>query len=157
MSQNRQVKIVWDASVNAYRMTSPWIKELKEFMGTQIPHSDRAWDADQRTWTFTEKHLDNITKLLKLVGAQPTTLTRQQVEAAAQQNAQQQASQAAAAARLAIEPVVMQFVRTVPFDAMKRAYLSAAMSLHPDRGGDATKMTALNESWQRIAKEIYGQ
>jgi hypothetical protein len=157
-TQTKQITIVWDSTVSAYRMTSPWIKELKEFMSAQMPHSDRDWDANTKTWTFVEKQLPNVQNLLKLLGLTATVMLRQQVEAAQQQQQQQANTHAQAVVRNAIEPVVMQFVRTVPYDAMKKAYLLASLALHPDKvGGDGTQQATLNTAWQRIEKEIYGK
>src|SRR5207245_10426113 len=53
------------------------------------------------------------------------------------------------------EDAVVAFMNLVPYDAAKRCFLLAAQTHHPDKGGDAQKMSKLNELWSRIEKEFY--
>lgn len=152
----QKVKIIWDDTIQAYRLTSPFIKELREFLSQRVPHSDRHWDDQHNNWVYVERQHDNVMQVLKLIGASVTCVTRQQCEAQAQ--ASQQA--AARSGKAPIDTVVMQFIRLTPLSALKKAYLGAAMEIHPDRSLDPdakTKMATLNEAWERIQKEIYGQ
>ena len=52
-----------------------------------------------------------------------------------------------------LNEVLLDFVLLLPNDALQKAYRSAAMTLHPDRGGDMEKMARLNALWQRIETE----
>lgn len=43
-----------------------------------------------------------------------------------------------------------KFARLLPYSAAKAAYRAAATALHPDHGGDQTKMVALNLLWEKL-------
>jgi hypothetical protein len=149
------VRVWWDASVSAYRVSFPYNKELVEFLGKQIPVSDRHWDSQTNIWTCVERTLTPLLAFFKLLGVTANVITRQQME---QQAAQQQARGSITAQRVKpLDTVLCEFMRLLPYTAAQTAYRKAAMELHPDRGGDAAKAAALNDSWSRIAKEVYGQ
>jgi hypothetical protein len=53
--------------------------------------------------------------------------------------------------------VTREFLKLIPFEAARKAYLAAASTYHPDRGGgDAEKMSALNEMWEFLQINLYG-
>lgn len=161
-SQTQQsVRIWWDASVQAYRLASPFNKALVDALKQHIPVSDRSYDPQTKIWTFVEKQLAALQALLTIIGLPPIVITRQQVE---QQQQQQAASQSqsngslpATQRGLPLSDVVLQFVRVVPYDAMLKAYRLAALALHPDRGGSPDAMSTLNATWSRLEKDIYGR
>ena len=154
MSPNAQVSIWWDTSVHAYRMTSPFNRELVDAIKSFIPVSDRSYDPATKVWTFVERQFAPLQNLMNTMRLTPTVITRAQAEQAA--NASQ--NQANAQRAKALDVVVMEFVRLVPADAMLKAYRAAAMQLHPDKqGGDGSKMSSLNAAWDRLQKELYGQ
>lgn len=146
------IRIWWDTSVSAYRMASPFSQELVDVLHKVIPYSDRSFDKPTKIWTFNEPHLTPLLSTLKLLGVSPTVITRQQAEAAATQS---HAGAAASTRGEPIDAVIVRFVRLVPADAMQKAYRAAAIAMHPDKGGDANKMSALNAAWDRIQKEVY--
>ena len=156
MTPNLQIRIWWDTSVQAYRMASPYNSELVEVLHTVIPYSDRVFDKQTKMWTFVEKYLIPLEKMLVgTMGFQPQIVTRVQVET--QQSQQSQTSSAPATRGKAIDVVLVEFMKLLPFDAAKAAYRRAVMELHPDKGGDPRKASSLNEAWSRIEKELYGQ
>jgi len=151
MTPVTNVRIWWDAPIAAYRLSSPYSKDLVEGLKATIPISDRSFDPTTKVWTFVERQLDPLLKFLKLMNVQPVVVTRQQVEAASQSTPQGPRKGAALA------EVALEFIRVAGPDAMLKAYRAAAMTLHPDRGGSMDKMSALNAAWERLQKEVYGQ
>src|SRR5271166_3014463 len=156
MTPQPTIRIWWDTTVLAYRVTSPYNKELVDFLGKSIPVSDRSFDTQTKIWTVVEKQLPPLLAFLTLMQMKPVVVTRQQVEATA---AQSQTSGAQAAQRgRPLDTVILEFVRLLPYDAARKAYRAAALDLHPDKNnGDGSRMTTLNADWDRIAKEVYGQ
>lgn len=147
MAKTLRVSVMWDETVQAYRITWPYAPVLIQDFEKLVPYRDRHWDEQSRTWTLVESWYNDVMKLLQLYGCIVTSTTRQQVEAANAASPKQQP----------IEVVVMQFVRLTPPDAMKKAYLLGSMQLHPDRGGDKDKFAAFSTAWSRIEKEVYGK
>lgn len=150
------IRIWWDTNVAAYRLTSPYSKELVDILKKKIPVSDRSFDPQTKIWTFTEQWLTPLTSLLKAFSWQATVITRAQAEAASQGQSKTSSSPAK---QSKLDDVLVQFVRLLPFEAAQSAYRKAAMLLHPDRGGTGSmeKMQALNVAWTRLEKELYGQ
>lgn len=149
MSPAGSVRIWWDASVQAYRLTSPFNKDLVDAIKTHVPVSGRSYDPPAKMWTFTEQYLTPLMNLFKVMGVSPTVLTRQQVEAA------QQSSPDGAQRGKPLPDLAVEFLRNCGLDAAQKAYRYAAMLNHPDRGGDMQKMSALNAAWDRIQKELF--
>lgn len=54
--------------------------------------------------------------------------------------------------RLSGVSVLEAFVRLLPYDAARAAYLVAAKRFHPDHGGDEAKMKDLNEAWEHVER-----
>lgn len=153
--QPAQIRIWWDTSVSAYRITSPYNKQLVDTLKSHIPHSDRSYDEVTKTWTIVERQLAPLQALLKMIGLQYILISKQQADAA---NAASNTQSPAAGRGRPLDAVIIEFVRMLPYDAAKTAYRKAAMELHPDKqSGDSSKMTTLNAAWDRIAKEVYGQ
>jgi len=158
MPTQPQIRIWWDATVAAYRMTSPYNRALVDATKSHIPASDRKFDEATKQWIFTEKYLDAFTALLKTVGFQFVLVTRQQVEANAGAGNNGTRTGSSMYSRCSIDNVIIEFVRLLPYDAAKAAYRRAALELHPDKQqGDGSRMASLNATWERIAKEVYGQ
>lgn len=148
--------IYWDTKIQAYQLTMKGefgkIEKTVQFLKGAIPHSDRNWDPTSKTWTFTEKYLDGVSKFCILIfGAQEVaTLTRDKVEgqdkAVSNTNGYSQ-----------LDSAMLVFMKLLPYEAAQRAYKMAAMNLHPDRGGDMESMTRLNQAWSKLEKELYKQ
>jgi hypothetical protein len=149
MAASGTVRIWWDPDMQAYRLVTPYSDAFKQAFMAFIPGSDRFWDASAKSWTFSEKHLTQVFLLVeKVFGSKPTVITRAQAE---------KASVPPSVASSPLDSLILKFFRLLPYEAVQKAYRHAAMSLHPDHGGDMEKMSSLNSLWQRIEKEIYGQ
>lgn len=154
MTPNTQVRIWWDTSVQAYRMSSPFNKTLVDSIKQFIPVSDRSYDPASKIWTFVERQLAPLQTLFKQLHIQPQIITRAQAEQAANANAN---ANAPARRGQQLDTIALEFMRALPYEAAQKAYRHAAMMLHPDRGGDPSKMASLNSSWTKLQKELYGQ
>jgi hypothetical protein len=143
------IRIWWDQDLEAYRMVTPYNKAFLELFKAAIPGSDRAWDDSSKTWSFTEKYLQGVVALTeKVFGGKATVISKDQ---------SQKATTPPSMASSPLDKVILQFFRALPFEAAQKAYRIAAVSLHPDHGGDMEKMTALNSAWSRLEKELYGK
>lgn len=152
MTSHPQIRIWWDTSVNAYRMTSPYNETLVDAVKKHIPISDRSYDSSTKMWTFIEKHLAPLQNLIALCGLKAVVITRHQAETTTTQ-------QPLLACNVkSLDVVLLEFVRLLPYEAAKAAYRRAALDLHPDKNNGASDhMTLLNTAWDRISKEVYGQ
>jgi len=148
-AQQANVRVWWDASVSAYRMTSPFNHELVEAIKAFVPVSDRSYDPQSKVWTFVERQLDPLRNLLTKLGCNAVVITRQQAEAASQSTPN------GATRGKPLADIALDFLTLAGADAMTKAYRHAAMLNHPDRGGDMSKMSALNAAWDRLTKELY--
>ena len=144
-----KVRIWWDVSIAAYRISVPYHEAFIDFLKATVPAGKRAFDPSTKIWTFEESYLQLIETAAKAIWS-PTEInivTRAQTA--------QNLPATATASPLA--SMCEQFVRALPYEAAKKAYQIAAMQLHPDRGGSAEQMSLLNVSWSRLEKELYGK
>ena len=105
----------------------------------------RGWDPASKIWTITERFFPAIKVAAeRIFPGQVNILTREQAE---------KATAPSAVKIKTLNEVLLDFVLLLPNDALQKAYRVAAMTLHPDRGGDMEKMSRLNALWQRIEME----
>jgi hypothetical protein len=155
MTPRTNIRIWWDASIQAYRLSSSWNNQLVDCLKSSIPATERSFDPQSKIWTYIEKHHDNLVKLLRAIGMDPVVVSRQQTEAASGASQQAGSTSSAPARSATLDSVLCTFMRTLPYDAAQAAYRKASMILHPDRGGSMEAMSALNVAWTRIEKELY--
>jgi hypothetical protein len=169
-------KILWDDSVDAYRVATPYNPEFVELLKQLIPGPARVWDKVAKIWTVTEPYVNAVKDLIeKIYGKQNVTFVSKQhaAQIAAQRVAAAAAYQAQAASGASsnyqyvppkqpmqsggsLDTAMLLFCKTLTYEAAKAAYRRAALELHPDKNaGDSSKMTVLNTSWARIEKEFY--
>ena len=153
MTPQPQARLWWNSSISAYHFVSPYNEALKDALLKAIPASDRNWNPQARVWTITERYADPLRNLLTVMGVNHTYVSKTQVEAAQQTASRTSANTASGLHK--IDDVKCDFIKALPYEAALKAYRHAAILLHPDRGGDATRMSALNIAWQRIEKEVY--
>jgi hypothetical protein len=174
-----QARVLWDESVGAYRVSTPYSASFVDLLKQLIPIADRVWDPQAKLWTVAERFALPIKNLCEQVWGTPNVqfMDRNAWLAAqakqAQAYAAYQASQSSSAANAYIPPpppprtpvrgepidiVMLNFVKLLPYDAAQAAYRKAAVAFHPDHnGGDGSKMSALNATWQRIEAEHFGK
>lgn len=145
-----QIRIWWDASVQAYRLTSPYNKELVDSLKAFIPISDRSYDPASKIWTITERMLTPTTGVLQKLKLPFVLITRQQAEQAS-------SSSPTTTRGLPIADAIQKFLEIMPYESMRKAYLHASMQLHPDKGGNMDRFTEFNSLWQRLEKEVWKQ
>ena len=141
------IKIWWDESVAAYRVTTPYNETFFNLLKQLIPFSDREWDKSSKTWTVTERFMEPIRQLAeKTFRDTATVITKAQ---------SQKSSVPPALAKQPLDGVICQFFRLLAYEDAQAAYRKASMRLHPDRGGSMEQMTALNSAWTRLEKELF--
>jgi hypothetical protein len=129
-------------------MATPYNATFVEALKKLLPASDREWDPQTKIWTFVEKYLDTLAQVVEqYFHVKPIILRRIDAERASSPPSRVTASK--------MDSVITQFFKLLPFDAVEKAYKVAALTLHPDRGGDMTKMSELNAMWDRIRKEHF--
>lgn len=160
-----KASIFWDTSIQAYRLKMQAdygkIEKCVEFLKKFIPHSDRellvkedpVTKKKDYTWTFTEKYLTGTVDFMKLIfgSTEVVCVTRAQVEQAQTPRMNMQPSGNPTA------QLCYEFLKALSFEDMQKAYRSAAIRLHPDRGGDMEQMSKVNSLWTKLQKELYGQ
>lgn len=147
MPAQGSVRIWWDDQVQAYRMTSPYNAAFVDLLKAAVPNSDRSWEKATKIWTFSEKWLDPIKALCdKCYAGGTTVISKQDAQRAQVPPSVQSAS---------LPTMYQQFFDLVPYEAMRRAYLTGIAQHHPDKGGDATKASQLNAIWQKLEKDFY--
>lgn len=151
MTPVTNIRIWWDTSVMAYRMASPYNKDLVDGIKAFIPVSDRSFDPASKMWTFVERQLAPLQKLFTTLNVQPQIITRAQAEAA------QQSTPQGPRRGVDIATIALEFIKLAGPEAMKKAYRDASLRLHPDRGGNMDQMSTLNAAWARLEKEVLGQ
>src|SRR6266853_1507157 len=106
-------------------MAVPFSPSFNEIFKNLIPHSDRDWNKDAKTWTITERYFDATKSLVQKMFGSAVIIDRATSE---------KASQPAPVKTAPIDAVFTQFVKLLPYEAMRKAYLHAANMLHPDHG-----------------------
>lgn len=143
------IRIWWDESVQAYRVVTPYRPQFVDALKQLLPASDRSWDNQTKTWTITERFLGPVQNLAeKAFGAKATVITKDQA---------QKASMPPTVRSSTVDTVIVEFFKLLPYEALQKAYRQAAMTLHPDRGGNMESMSKLNASWQRLEKEFFNK
>lgn len=151
--------IIWDKTISAYKLTMPFNAKVVDFLKSQIPHSERTWDSNSKTWTFTEQYLDGTIQLCALVfgSSEVVVVTRSKIEEA-QAKANQQPTVRSSSP---LGDTCLTFLKDIGYDAAKQAYRKAAITYHPDviKGNPQllNKMAEINALWTRIEKEVYGK
>ena len=155
-------RIWWQEDSQSYVLNCTPCKELKSFVNmlkSSIPSGDRDYDPKTYFWYFKEVYGDGVRALAQAVfGISSVSFISRQVAQQAQQNRPFNGS-----ASTPIKQAFNEFIAlcntdgndVINYDAAKRVYRKASLTLHPDRGGDPVKMAQLNELWKRVEKEYY--
>jgi hypothetical protein len=141
MARRPRISIWWDS--DEYVCQFSFSYEIVDFLRS-LPRRDRRSNDDDKTWSFRSKHLDAVLFECRRLGFQ---IERLDIADAEDWPSRTEPN--------STELLLVNFFRMVPKEAMRRAYCAAALTLHPDRGGDTADMQRLNDLWQRIEKEWY--
>lgn len=157
-TKQTQCSFTWDMPRSAYGVKCEYQPNFIEFIKAKIPASDRVWDPNVKTWFIKEPWFDVMVELAQqLWPGAVAVITRSQSEAAwtAQENARKAALAAQRQAVLGpFESALLDFCSLCDEDALRAAYRKAALTLHPDRGGDKDTMAKLNASWFVVEQEL---
>jgi hypothetical protein len=155
------IRIWWDESVQAYRLVTPYRPDFVELLKQLIPASDRAWDADTKTWTITEKMLGPTKDLAeRIFKTNSVVITRQMAQQAqgagpSGESNPRSGRDSAGVRKGEASPIgklIEEWFQLLPYEAAKKAYREGALQLHPDRGGSLETMSRFNSLWQQIEK-----
>jgi hypothetical protein len=154
-----KTRIWWDFSTQSYIVSSAFSVRLVEGLKFVVPVNERSFDPQTKFWYVKEAYGEMIREVSeKAFGKGSVSFTSRQVAEQSQQRTWQSGSRTGVlnVASSPIEDCILSFFRLLSYDSAKAAYRKAAMELHPDRAnGDASKMSRLNEFWDRIEKEVF--
>lgn len=145
------ININFDLSLNAYKLTMPFNQGLIDVIKGAIPAGSREYDPITKAWIFKEEYWAPLEAIFKKINARFTMRTK----------AEAMASNPTSGAKRSVSPVtkltslevaLLRFAQALPQESLKKAYRDAATSLHPDKGGDQSKMIELNAAWDEVQK-----
>lgn len=151
--QPTKVLLHWSTKANAYSLrwmdTKHWT-EMQIFITylKSLPYGDYEYDPDNKTWFFMEKYLPHIQAMfdgLKSVNCFDVDFQEKPIGGGF------------VGKFVSIDKYLDTFkilsgkdIRTLDHDKAKKIYRHTCMKLHPDRGGNASDMSSLNEAWLHI-------
>lgn len=134
-------KAVYDETLDAWRIFSPYSKTYIEELKHEIPAGARSWDALNKAWMIVDEFIDIIDILcLKHFGGKLNRVVPQ--------------SQLPPAQLTSSRDLFEKFLKLCPTNAVKKLYLAAISELHPDKGGDPDKAKELNILYANIKVEL---
>src|SRR5215469_454412 len=146
-------RIFWDTNLNSYIVQSKFNERLVEGLKNIIPSGQRHWDPQNKAWYVDETWGEPVRKIAEACLGQGTVSFVSRT--VSQQYTQQQNSQAFTPSPQTGSNDVLELFGLFTYDAVRKAYLLTCQTLHPDKqGGDATKMSRLNELWQKVEKNF---
>ena len=155
-------RIWWDLNSNSYVVSSSYNDKLVEGLKHVIPSGDRWFDNATKFWYLKEPYGDAVRMVAeKVFGVGQVSFQSKTVAQQAQtqqaQSGQYYVTPASVTTGLnGLDLALVQFMRMLPYNAAKKAFLFAAQELHPDKqGGDPSKMSELNMKWSQIERELF--
>jgi hypothetical protein len=156
-----QVSISWDNVTNAaYRVKFdnirghwPKCELVIQLIKTTIPSSQREYDPAIKTWFIGEPFIKGIKDACEAIPDFDVIFTEKpdQVFATRMHSHEEDYKEFVHMLQLAH----VQWTDTVDFRAAKKAYLRAALALHPDRAPHmAAEMSTLNEVFARLTQGL---
>ncbi len=115
---------------------TPYHEDFIMDLKNDIPHSARKYNRDEKIWLVEASYAEDLEKIVRKYFGEPTVVMNEvHVQAGA------------------TEDVYSAFLRVLPNAVLIRLYKTAALELHPDRGGDPQVMSQMNAAWAEIKKE----
>jgi hypothetical protein len=147
------VNIYWSTKSSAYAIkfedTHHW-NEMQIFIKylNSIPYGERDYDAENKIWYLMEQHIVGFKKMMEMI---PEHFKINFTEKPANEQFKGKF--------VSVDTYLDRFKNISGFDIRNQDYLDAkkvyrrcALANHPDRGGDAKKMSELNEAWTEIER-----
>lgn len=155
-----KARIWWDVQAQAYVISTAYNEKLVEALKTFVPSGERNFDPQTKFWYVKEQYGEFVRSIsTSAFGIHGVSFTSRQVAEQAQQQTSQRSGSAGATLNPSagtMEDAMVAFFMMLSYDAARSAYRRAATDMHPDKqGGDAVKMSKLNDLWSRIEKEYY--
>lgn len=123
------------------RLVTPYDAAFVEAFKSEVPHGDRQWSPDERSWKVRDNWKGDLLELCRQYFAKAEDRT---------------------AAQLAPGPDVLQvpqhyrelcLLPSAPQELVKQAYRIFVRLYHPDHGGTHEEMVTLNRAYQAICEE----
>lgn len=146
--------IIWDDGPRqVYTLTCVPVPSFINLLKATIPASQRTYDPQTKIWCFSEEWGP------KIAVAATGFFEQNQIKFTSKEVVQRKNKSNIPAGtdvnKLPMTDVIAGFIKLLSKNALKSAYRTAAMELHPDRqGGDQSKMAQLNTLWTRIEAEL---
>ena len=148
-------RIWWDIGSDAYVVSSSFNEKLVEGLKHVIPSSDRWYDRATKFWYLKEPYGETLRKVAETIfGIGCVSFQSKTVAQQAQTN-QSYIPPPVHASLAQGDAAILQFVKLLPYEAMRDSYRKAATILHPDKGGDPVRMSELNQLWGQIERDVY--
>ena len=158
------VSITWDCITNAaYRVSFTnigrhWSKceIIITFIKQTIPTSQREYDPDLKMWFVGESYIQSIVDMCSAIPDFDVCFTPKPEEVFTTKMHSKEEDYATFKRMLSLAHIEFSDCNLTDFKYAKRAYLRAAMQLHPDRAPDmAAEMSTLNETWTRLQHSYF--
>lgn len=156
------VSITWDLVTNAaYRLKFdnigphfPKIQLVISVIKQTIPSSQYEYDGETKTWYIGERYIRGIVDICNTIPDFDVVYTEKPSELPTSKMYNKDEDYAEFKRMLSFAHVPWE--ESTNFKIAKRAYLKAAMYLHPDIRPDmATEMTTLNTVWDRLKTSYF--
>jgi hypothetical protein len=128
-----------------------FVQELKDL----VPHDLRVWERDDKRWYVFESYAEQAVKLARRYWP---NIDLSDYRANAHGRGQQSQSSSNYQQTSWSTPGISQdhatlfVMSTAPREVVTAAYKALARLYHPDTGGDASKMQAVNAAYERLKK-----
>jgi hypothetical protein len=153
MPKNQIVRVWWDPAMSSYRIQTPFSQEfVNRIKGPSVPWQERGWDAQTRTWVFTEPFFDLVLSWIKDLWPDVVPIIKTRLETENEARNMLPPGEMSLLAKASIT-----FVDLLDSESLAAAFKSRAQRLHPDKGGDGKKFAELNSAYQELKKDLNGR
>lgn len=113
---------------------TPYDADFVNILKAKIPASHRKWDGIDKIWKVDPSKDEVLVEIITRFFGEPTVLEDKEVVVLTAN---------------AGDPY-SDLLRLAPNDVLKSVFRLIATALHPDKGGQADKMTKANQAWAAI-------
>ena len=151
-------RIFYDTTLGGYTVSSSYNEKFISGMKQVMPSGSYHYDKQTKLWHISEAYgpvIHNVAKLM--FGDSAVSFTSKEVAEQARKSQQQAPPPVVGVMLNPQDTLLLTFMRLLPYEAAKTAFRTAAIAMHPDKGGAADKMAELNATWNQISREVYGK